>query len=553
MTDTKPPADTTAAKPAGAPGGAVIRRLEAAEETSHERLVRKHVPAWVISGAIHVGLIAILILVFGARMASTKPPEKIVATSVEKEDDPPEKDLTNEDLGLQSNLEAALPDIERVDQRTVDAAVTNDNLGQPNAPDTDTVALKVPGLNPSDISTPGVTGVDGAMLAGTGGNHGNIFATFAGRSGATKSRLLKEGGGNDESERAVALALAWLARQQRQDGSWVYEQGKKEEVVAATGMALLPFLAAGETHKTGRKYRKTVEAGLAFLIRSCQLSGPNAGKFTGAGDMYAQAIGTLALCEAYGMTKDRSLLFQAAQAAINFIVRAQGNNGSWGYQAGHTGDTSIVGWQVQALYAAQLTKDIVVPDVTIKNAIKFLDFASPPGSKKDVYGYTDNTGAAPGTALTSVGLLCRHYIDGWDASNTSMTSGVKGLMARSPGGTSDKPRPNKPPLDMYYYYYATQVVHFYEGADWKDWNEGPKVADGTRKGGMRDWLIGLQEKGDGANQGSWKPDATWIGRSCGRLGTTAMCVLTLEVYYRHLPSFKRGQGGEAVKILDAGK
>src|SRR5262249_30868486 len=148
--------------------------------------------------------------------------------------------------------------------------------------------------------------------------------------------------------RAVARGLAWLARQQKADGSWVFEGTKKDEVIAATGLGLLPFLAAGETHKNG-KYAKTVRSALEFLIKNCPTAGPNAGKFVGAGDMYAQAIGTLALCEAYGMTKDRGLLHAHAQAAINFIQRAQGSNGSWGYQAGNTGDTSIVGWQVQAL------------------------------------------------------------------------------------------------------------------------------------------------------------------------------------------------------------
>ena len=32
-------------------------------------------------------------------------------------------------------------------------------------------------------------------------------------------------------------------------------------------------------------------------------------------------------------------------------------------------------------------------------------------------------------------------------------------------------------------------------------------------------------------------------RSCGRLGTTCMTLLTLEVYYRHLPLYKRDTGG----------
>jgi hypothetical protein len=53
--------------------------------------------------------------------------------------------------------------------------------------------------------------------------------------------------------------------------------------------------------------------------------------------------------------------------------------------------------------------------------------------------------------------------------------------------------------------------------------------------------------------GSWEPEPGFIGRACGRLGTTALCLLTLEVYYRHLPLYKRGNNGDALKIVEAGK
>jgi hypothetical protein len=511
----------------------VIRRLEAATETAHERLIRKHLPAWVISGAVNIGLVAVLLLL-GARTPDAKAIDKVVATSVEKEDEPPNQNLTNEDPGIQSDIMASLPEIKRLDQLTADAAVTNDSIGQPDVPNNDTTGLQVPGLLSQDLTNPGVTGVDNSALSGSGGLMGNAFNVFPGRSGATKSQLIKEGGGNAESERAVARGLAWLARQQKADGSWVYDQGKKEEVVAATGMALLPFLAAGETHKSGGRYAKTVRSGLEFLVKSCPTAGASAGKFAQAGDMYAQAIGTLALCEAYGMTKDKSLLLQPAQAAINFIQRAQGANGSWGYQSGSTGDTSIVGWQIQALQAARLSKDIVVDKRVIDNAIKFLNFAGA-GSRKSMYGYNDNANAQPGTALTAVGLLCRYYIDGWGPDNGGMAEGVGGLMKRAPNPKGDV----KKLPDMYFYYYATQVVHFFEGEEWKSWNEGMKQPDNTRKGGMRDLLVDLQHKKGGAIEGSWDPESGFIGRQCGRLGTTAMCLLTLEVYYRHLPLYKR--------------
>jgi hypothetical protein len=523
-------------KPVG-PKEAVIRRLEAAEETAQERLIKKHVPAWVVSGAVHVAVIALAILILGTRTAATKPSEKVLVTAAEKTEETEDKDLTNEDPGLDSKIEAALPEIDRLDKATVEAKVTEDNLGQPDVVTTDTAAFAPPGVGP-DITNPGLTGDTGAMLKGDGGGSGIMNALMAGRSGATKSKLLREGGGNEPSERAVALGLKWLALQQKQDGGWEYDQGVKEERIAATGMALLPFLAAGETHKPpkdkeDRKYMKTVASGLGFLMKMCPPSGPNAGRMST--NMYAQGIGTIALCEAYGMTKD-PVLRPYAQAAINFIQRAQGSNGSWGYAAGGNGDTSIVGWQVQALQAAKLSKDLVVDDRVIKKAIAFLNHAAG-GSRKSMYGYGDSAGAAPGTALTSVGLLCRYYLDGWGPNHPGMTDGVAGLVKNPPAGSG-------PMRNMYYYYYATQVVHFTGGEEWKNWNEGQKdPTTGQRKGGMRDWLVGAQiKKDDGAKLGSWDPEAGWFGSSCGRLGTTAMCILTLEVYYRHLPLYKRVEG-----------
>src|SRR5436190_243655 len=77
-----------------------------------------------------------------------------------------------------------------------------------------------------------------------------------GRGPATKNALLKAGGGNDISEAAVARGLVWLAHMQLKDGSWEFD-GSSKDKIAATGMALLPFLAAGETHKFGMKYQKT--------------------------------------------------------------------------------------------------------------------------------------------------------------------------------------------------------------------------------------------------------------------------------------------------------
>ena len=120
----------------------------------------------------------------------------------------------------------------------------------------------------------------------------------------------------------------------------------------------------------------------------------------------------------------------------------------------------------------------------------------------------------------------RYYIDGWRNTNRGFDEGVKALlMTRAPTPQA------RPTFDMYYYYYATQVVRFYGKEEWSTWNEGPKAADGTRKGGVQDWLISLQDR-TATNRGSWLPESGYIGGNCGRLGTTALCrFLTLEVYF----------------------
>ena len=98
-------------------------------------------------------------------------------------------------------------------------------------------------------------------------------------------------------------------------------------------------------------------------------------------------------------------------------------------------------------------------------------------------------------------------------------------------------------FDTYYFYYATQVMRYFEGDTWTKWNAA-----------MRDALIEFQivDAATPATLGSWDPDkAAWMGSGCGRLGTTCTCLLTLEVYYRHIPLYRRDNAG--LKELERGK
>lgn len=334
---------------------------------------------------------------------------------------------------------------------------------------------------------------------------------------ALKDKLLKTGGGSMESEAAVARGLAWLARQQHKDGYWEFD-GSSKDMVAATGMALLPFMAAGEGPTKAGKYLDQVKAGVDWLAGRVEKDG----RITGSSGMYGHAIGTMALCDAARLSKDDKLKSKA-ELTVGCIVASQNADGAWGYSGAEPsgGDTSILGWQIQALVAADAAGIKFEKDKVYKAAEKFLESVSADGGAN--YGYREK-GASQ--TLTPVGLLSRYYMRTLKPEDEALARGVKFLKAFPP---------KKDYFDTYYLYYSTRVLHHNAGPDWhKFWN--PK---------MRDLLIELQDTSDEATRGSWEKDQGFIGSACGRLGTTALAVLTLEVYYRDLPLYKRDGGGLA--------
>jgi hypothetical protein len=416
---------------------------------------------------------------------------------------------------------------------------------EPVAVETDSpVTIDINDLAPSIEETPKDDSAKGTPLENKG--------EFAGRSEAGKQAILKTYGGNAASEKSVARGLKWLASVQQKDGGWSFDKvggaggagNMKVERTAATSMCLLAFLGAGHTHERG-SYQKNVEAGLSFLIRSIKLTS-DGGDLRGPGDgkMYAHGLATIALCEAYALSntvmeesraasakkgrksasarsRERTAkrkraeatkkLRQAAQLAINYVVRAQNTkNGSWGYTPRSDGDTSVVGWQVMALVSARSGK-LSVPRVVFKGADHFLNSVQSGGGA--FYGYR---GREKKASTTAIGLLCRMYL-GWKQDNQGLIDGVNYIAQIGPVKNN-----------IYHNYYATQVLHHWGGEKWKKWNEK-----------NRNWLVETQvASGNGA--GSWNP-AGGHSSKAGRIYQTCLCIMTLEVYYRHLPLYKRTQ------------
>lgn len=394
--------------------------------------------------------------------------------------------------------------------------------------------FEIKGVGPGPMVRGG-GGIGVGVGAGKNPGSGGDGFGFGGRGQGHRKAMVGSYGGTKASERSVAGALNWIARHQLPDGRWSLSQYKKlckdatctgegaeNQDTGATAMGLLPYLAAGQTHMSKGPYRPTITNGLAWLMRTQKPDGDLRG--TG-GTMYSHGLAAITLCEAYGLTNDKAVGY-AAQAAINFIEAAQNKTtGGWRYTPGEEGDTSVVGWQLMACKSGMMA-GLKVNPATLDGVKRWLKSVSKDYGGKYSYTPTD----APSNTMTSVGLLCAQYL-GAQKDDPGMINGTKFMMTQTP---------DKGARNIYYWYYATQVMHNFTGPEWDQWN---RITRRT--------LIDTQSKDrDLCSNGSWDPDKPakdqW-GSSGGRLMMTSLGALTLEVYYRYLPLYKLNKEEEANK------
>src|SRR5262249_15134661 len=104
--------------------------------------------------------------------------------------------------------------------------------------------------------------------------------------------------------------------------------------------------------------------------------------------------------------------------------------------------------------------------------------------------------------------------------------------------------------NIYYEYYATQVMHHMGGDSWEYWNKGEVMVDGKAQkvhDGIRDTLIARQDTlgkldmSKAHQDGSWGPNGEGLNDG-GRIMWTSLSLLSLEVYYRHLPLYRKDMG-----------
>ena len=226
------------------------------------------------------------------------------------------------------------------------------------------------------------------------------------------------------------------------------------------------------------------------------------------------------------MTRDERLV-PIIKEAVDYIIKGQRPDGGWAYSysmapdlAGNiNSDTSVSGWQIQALKAAHLT---AIPGMEAKVrpvldlAMRNMDRVFNP--KDGSFGY--RKAGDHNYTLTGVGVLSKLFWLGRSDRTTRL--GLKNIE------TKDL-KYNGPDCDLYAWYYNTQACFQAQGGAWDWWNAR-----------FQNQLTSTQSA-----DGSWGPTGGKEagGYEAGVTGDapiyrTTLCTLMLEVYYRYAPSSK---------------
>ncbi len=373
--------------------------------------------------------------------------------------------------------------------------------------------------------------------------------TYRLRNLAKRAETALKYGGTETSERTVEASLKWLALHQSPEGYWdadgfsamcpdgnrcigrgqgrtVDGQGRDVPVEVSgadsgiTGLTVLAFLGAGYTHEEG-PYADEVDRAISWLIRQQQPDGFLGGRAARFERMYCHAMATYALAEALGMQTDRATdrrIRVPLEKAVRYILSQQSiEDGGWRYEKGQRGDMSMFGWQLMALKSAEIA-GLPIPEANRQLLIRFLKERSI-GPRKGLAAYRvvdpQYEPLPPTPAMTAEALFCKQML-GIARTNPQSVEAVEYVMQRPPSHRTE---------DIYYWYYGTLAVYQYGGDDWVKWNTA-----------LREYLIQDQRK-SGHAAGSWDPKAPW-GTYGGRVFSTALSTLCLEVYYRFLPLYR---------------
>jgi hypothetical protein len=314
-----------------------------------------------------------------------------------------------------------------------------------------------------------------------------------------------QNGATAEVERAIEMGVRWLATVQSAEGRWDPKPfgGGDNVDLGVTGLCLLVFLGEGHHPASKTQFSAQVDRGVNWVLgrQDATTGGMNSSTF------YEQGISLMVLSETYALTQDEKYK-EPAQKLLNFIVSKSSPNGGYTY-GGPGSDTSVTGFQIMGIKSAMMA-GLTVPEDAVLRVHTYLRVCTLDDGRA---GYQEQSD--PKISMTSVAMCCRLFLG----------YGLEDAMVIKAGDLIAK---NGPKVDdEYFTYYATYCMFQVGGPKWRDWN---KI--------FRPGVIALQEQKTKGLVGSFNPGGTNGAGAGGRVYTTAMYLLTLQVYARFLPMYR---------------
>lgn len=374
-------------------------------------------------------------------------------------------------------------------------------------------------------------------------------------------------------DRAIAAALDWLARHQGPDGRWGAEDFDKTCVlnrcdgpglgqfdIGVTGLALLSFLGAGESHVAGT-HKETVAKALAFLRGAMAANGSLRGGTNGekydhrsdwmrpipippatqvpeedaakpvrhvtTGSIYNHALATLALCDAYLLTGDPEVGV-AARRAVEYALTVRNPYQGWHDGDGDEGltDTSITGWMSWAMFEAHAArlgakglKDATVDSISWVKSVVIPLTGRAGYDRRDGLPARDTVMALkfPGDkseAPSAIAVFLRTLAG--EPVADSIATGADLVATRPPVWDVDSGA-----IDFCHWFWGSMAMQRAGGTRWDKWRAALKSA----------LLRNQRAESDRDERGSWEAVDAWSHLG-GRIYSTAICCMALESYWR---------------------
>lgn len=368
---------------------------------------------------------------------------------------------------------------------------------------------------------------------------------YSNRFGPKKAEALARFGGTEETERAVASGLRYLAEIQSDSGYWGSRRRDHEKYgevyIGKTALCMLAFLGAGHTHQSKTEHSDVVSAAIEFLLAQQDEETQHFGRKTSS---YSHGISTYALAECYAITGDPRLR-QPLEGAVRRILDQQSNSsdtrnrGGWGYFSATLSPedpftrTSVSAWMIMALKSAELS-GIVFPDDSKRAAKSFLWRMFDRDRNYFLYSKDPSRLRSAWRTLpasTPAGVFGLQLL-GEKSSDERLTAALQFTTEKAPASYrrgSDDDFVLRATGNVYFWYYGSLATFMAGGDAWDRWNERlstvlPKAQnlDGSFS------AVGAYAR----YAGDTRQDRSY---------TTAMVVLSLEVYYRYFTPLLEGR------------